>query len=88
MPVTPNILLQAATTAKAQAASANAPALTAEPGDKASSFAQVYANQAQNKPSALADGSAKPARDKVSDSVGKKRRDQRQVCRPGTDCCR
>jgi len=72
MPVTPNILLQAATTAKAQAASANAPALTAEPGDKASSFAQVYANQAQNKPSALADGSAKPARDKVSDSVGKK----------------
>ncbi len=72
MPVTPNILLQAATTAKAQAASANAPGLTAEPGDKASSFAQVYANQAQNKPSALADGSAKPARDKVSDSVGKK----------------
>lgn len=72
MPVTPNILLQAATTAKAQAASANAPALTAEPGDKASSFAQVYANQAQNKPSAMADGSAKPARDKVSDSVGKK----------------
>ncbi|MGF6487164.1 flagellar hook-length control protein FliK [Pseudomonas frederiksbergensis] len=72
MPVTPNILLQAATTAKAQAASANAPALTAEPGDKASSFAQVYANQAQNKPSAMADGSAKPVRDKVSDSVGKK----------------
>jgi flagellar hook-length control protein FliK len=72
MPVTPNILLQVATTAKAQAASANAPALTAEPGDKASSFAQVYANQAQTKPSAMADGSAKPARDKVSDSVGKK----------------
>ncbi|WP_460147279.1 flagellar hook-length control protein FliK [Pseudomonas sp. S2_A02] len=72
MPVTPNILLQAAATAKTQAATANAPALTAEPGDKASSFAQVYANQAQNKPSAVADGSAKPARDKVSDSVGKK----------------
>lgn len=72
MPVTPNILLQAAATAKAQAASANAPALTAEPGDKASSFAQVYANQAQNKPSAVVDGSAKPARDTAPDSAGKK----------------
>ncbi|RON12511.1 flagellar hook-length control protein FliK [Pseudomonas frederiksbergensis] len=72
MPVTPNILLQAAAAAKTQAASANTPAQTAEPGDKASSFAQVYANQAQNKPSAVADGSAKPARDKDSDSVGKK----------------
>ncbi|PAU53372.1 flagellar hook-length control protein FliK [Pseudomonas sp. PICF141] len=72
MPVTPNILLQAAATAKAQAASANAPALTAEPGDKASSFAQVYANQAQTKPGAMADSSAKPARDKVSDNVDKK----------------
>ncbi|URM27557.1 flagellar hook-length control protein FliK [Pseudomonas frederiksbergensis] len=72
MPVTPNILLQAAATAKAQAATANTPALTAEPGDKPSSFAQVYANQAQNKPSAVADGSAKPARDKAPDSAGKK----------------
>lgn len=72
MPVTPNILLQAAATAKAQAATANTPVLTAEPGDKASSFAQVYANQAQNKPSAVADGSAKPARDKAPDSAGKK----------------
>lgn len=72
MPVTPNILLQAATTAKAQVATANAPALTAEPGDKTSSFAQVYANQAQNKPSAVADGSAKPVRDKALDSAGKK----------------
>ncbi|MCO8311515.1 flagellar hook-length control protein FliK [Pseudomonas mandelii] len=72
MPVTPNTLLQATTTAKAQAASANTPALTAEPGDKASSFAQVYANQAQNKPSAMTDGSAKPARDKAPDSASKK----------------
>ncbi|WLG92039.1 flagellar hook-length control protein FliK [Pseudomonas cucumis] len=72
MPVTPNILLQAAATAKAQAATANTPALTAEPGDKPSSFAQVYANQAQNKPTAVADGSAKPARDKAPDSTGKK----------------
>ncbi|UVL00122.1 flagellar hook-length control protein FliK [Pseudomonas sp. B21-048] len=69
MPVTPNILLQAATQAKAQAASANAPALTAEAGDKASSFARVYANQSQNKPSAVADGSAKAARDKAPDSA-------------------
>ncbi|WP_454834305.1 flagellar hook-length control protein FliK [Pseudomonas lini] len=72
MPVTPSIFLQAAATAKTQAASANTPALTAEPGDKASSFAEVYANQAQNKPSAVTDGSAKPARDKAPDSAGKK----------------
>ncbi|PQP06557.1 flagellar hook-length control protein FliK [Pseudomonas frederiksbergensis] len=72
MPVTPNILLQAAAAAKTQAASVNTPASTAEPGDKASSFAQVYANQAQNKASATADGSAKPVRDKASDNTGKK----------------
>ncbi|MDI3273035.1 flagellar hook-length control protein FliK [Pseudomonas sp. AL03] len=72
MPVTPNMLLQAAAQAKTQAASANTPALAAEPGDKASSFAQVYANQAQNKPSAVSDGSAKPVRDKTPDSLGKK----------------
>ncbi|MBD9589975.1 flagellar hook-length control protein FliK [Pseudomonas sp. PDM03] len=72
MPVTPNILLQAAAQAKTQAASANPPALSAEPGDKASSFAQVYANQAQNKPSAATDGSPKPVRDKAPDSPDKK----------------
>lgn len=72
MPVTPNILLQAAAQAKTQAASANTPALSAEPGDKASSFAQVYATQAQNKPSAAPDGSVKPARDKSPDSPDKK----------------
>ena len=72
MPVTPNILLQAAAQAKTQAASANPPALAAEPGDKASSFAQVYANQARNKPFAVADGSVKPVRDKAPDSAGKK----------------
>ena len=65
MPVTPNILLQASRQAKTQAASANPPALTAEPGDKAASFAHVYANQAQNKPYALADASVKPVRDKT-----------------------
>lgn len=71
MPVTPNILLQAAAQAKTPAASANSTALIAEPGDKASSFAQVYAKQAQNKPAAAADGSASPVRDKAADSAGK-----------------
>lgn len=72
MPVTPNMLLQAAAQAKTQATSANTPAPAAEPGDKASSFAQVYANQARNKPSAVGDGSAKPIRDKTPDSPDKK----------------
>jgi flagellar hook-length control protein FliK len=72
MPVTPNILLQAGAAAKSQAASANTPAPTAEPGDKASSFAQVYANQAQSKPSVVADGSAKPVRDKTPDNADQK----------------
>jgi flagellar hook-length control protein FliK len=72
MPVTPNSLLQAAAQAKTQAAPANTPALAPEAGDKASSFAQVYANQAQNKPSAVTDGPAKPMRDKTPDSPGKK----------------
>ncbi|MGL6246822.1 flagellar hook-length control protein FliK [Pseudomonas sp.] len=71
MPVTPNSLLQAAATAKTQVASANTPALAAEPGDKASSFADVYANQAQNKPSATADKPAKPATDNASQGAGK-----------------
>ncbi|PYY70361.1 flagellar hook-length control protein FliK [Pseudomonas jessenii] len=72
MPVTPDILLQASRQAKTQAASANPPALTAEPGDKAASFAHVYASQAQSKPDALADASVKPGRDKSSDAAGKK----------------
>lgn len=76
MPVTPNILLQATAQAKTQAASANSSALTAEPGDKASNFAQVYANQSQAKPFAMADAPARPARDKAPektpDNAGKK----------------
>lgn len=76
MPVTPNILLQAAAQTKTQAgnanSSANSTAQAAEPGDKAASFAQVYAKQAQNKPASAADGSAKPVRDKVADNAGKK----------------
>ncbi|MBD9438850.1 flagellar hook-length control protein FliK [Pseudomonas sp. PDM04] len=69
MPVTPNILLQATAQAKTQAASANSSALTAEPGDKASSFAQVYANQSQTKPFALADAPARPAKDKAPEKT-------------------
>jgi len=72
MPVTPNNLLQAVAPAKAQANAANSTALTAEPGDKASSFAQVYAKQAQNKPAAAADGVVKPVRDKAADGAGNK----------------
>jgi flagellar hook-length control protein FliK len=66
------MLLQAAAQAKTQAASANTPALAPEAGDKASSFARVYANQAQNKPSAVTDGAATPMRDKSPDGPGKK----------------
>ncbi|MET0778390.1 MAG: flagellar hook-length control protein FliK [Pseudomonas mandelii] len=71
MPVTPNSLLQAAATAKTQAASANTPAQGSEPGDKASSFADVYANQAQNKPSVVADKAAKQATENASQTPGK-----------------
>ena len=72
MPVTPNILLQSAAQAKAKAASAPAPAQAAEPGDKASSFAHVYANQARSTPSAGNDGPVKPMRDKAAEGPGKK----------------
>ncbi|QJP94545.1 flagellar hook-length control protein FliK [Pseudomonas fluorescens] len=71
MPATPNILLQTAAQAKAQAASAKSSAVAAVPGDKASSFAQVFADQGQNKPCAATDNSVAPARDKDSGSVGK-----------------
>ncbi|WP_085648522.1 MULTISPECIES: flagellar hook-length control protein FliK [unclassified Pseudomonas] len=72
MPASPNILLQTAAQAKAQAASAKSSAVAAEPGDKASSFAQVFADQGTNKPSVTVDNSLKPARDKVADNSGKK----------------
>jgi flagellar hook-length control protein FliK len=72
MPATPNILLQTAAQAKAQAASAKSSALAADPGDKATSFAQVFADQGPNKPAASTDNSLKPARDKVADNSGKK----------------
>ncbi|MEE9679900.1 flagellar hook-length control protein FliK [Pseudomonas moraviensis] len=72
MPATPNILLQTAAQAKAQAASAKSSAMAADAGDKASSFARVFADQAPAKPAVGADNSVKPARDKVADSSGKK----------------
>ncbi|MBV4469554.1 flagellar hook-length control protein FliK [Pseudomonas siliginis] len=72
MPATPNILLQTAAQAKAQAASAKSSAMAADAGDKASSFAKVFADQAPVKPAVSADNSVKPARDKVADSSGKK----------------
>lgn len=72
MPASPNILLQTAAQAKAQAASAKSSAVAAEPGDKASSFAQVFADQGPNKPSVTVDNSLKPARDKVADNSAKK----------------
>ncbi|PWE43798.1 flagellar hook-length control protein FliK [Pseudomonas prosekii] len=72
MPVTPNLLLQAATKAKSQAAAANNPVAAAEPGDKAASFANVFAKQAQKKPAMLAEAPVKPARDKVADAPAKK----------------
>ena len=70
MPVTPNILLQAAAQAKSQSV-ANSSAQAAEPGDKASSFAQVYAKQAENKAAPVGEGSAKPA-EQTSDAPAKK----------------
>lgn len=72
MPATPNILLQTAAQAKAQAASAKSSAMAADAGDKASTFAKVFADQAPVKPAVSADNSVKPARDKVADSSGKK----------------
>ena len=72
MPATPNILLQNAAQAKAQAASAKTPAMAVDAGDKASSFAKVFADQGSGKSVATADNSPKPSRDKVADNSGKK----------------
>jgi flagellar hook-length control protein FliK len=66
------MLLQATSKAQTQAASANAPAVEAGPGDKASSFAQVYAKESQGKAVAPGEGAARAMRDKVADNAGKK----------------
>ncbi|VVM35473.1 flagellar hook-length control protein FliK [Pseudomonas fluorescens] len=72
MPATPNILLQNAAQAKAQAASAKTSAMAVDTGDKASSFAKVFADQGPGKPVASTDNSPKASRDKVADNSGKK----------------
>mgnify|MGYP001570494535 CR=1 FL=1 len=72
MPATPNVLLQSAAQAKAQAAAAKAPVMAADTGDKASSFAQVFADQGPKKNLPGTDSSLKPARDKVADNSDKK----------------
>lgn len=71
MPLTPNMLLQAASQAKTQAASASPQASAAEPGDKGASFARVFAKEALGKPVAAADGPIKPARDKGGETAAK-----------------
>ncbi|WJV21425.1 MULTISPECIES: flagellar hook-length control protein FliK [Pseudomonas] len=71
MPLTPNMLLQAASQAKTQAASATPQASAAEPGDKGASFARVFAKEALGKPVAAADGPIKPARDKGVEAAAK-----------------
>ncbi|MCX2898491.1 flagellar hook-length control protein FliK [Pseudomonas mandelii] len=72
MPVTPNLLLQAAAKAKAQPSSANPLASPAEPADKAASFAKVYARQEQTRPAQGLDGPARSVRDKAPDLGAKK----------------
>lgn len=72
MPVSQNLLLQAAAKAKTQPVAANPLASPAEPADKASSFSQVYASQGRNKSSAVVDGLNRQMRDKTPDAHGKK----------------
>lgn len=71
MPVTPNSLLQASVQAKPQAA-VNSPAAAPDLGDRASSFAQVFAKQAPAKAAAAPEPVVKPARDKAADNTVKK----------------
>lgn len=71
MPVTPNTLLQATSQAKPQAA-VNSPAAAPEFGNKASSFAQVFAQHTPAKSSAAAEPGVKPVRDKAGEPVVKK----------------
>ncbi|VVO09234.1 flagellar hook-length control protein FliK [Pseudomonas fluorescens] len=64
MPLSPNTLLQAAPTAKPQAATANNQATVARPGDKSADFSRVFAKEAQNQPAPTGEGKARLARDK------------------------
>jgi len=67
MPVTPDIFLQAATQAKAKAPPASAPVSSPEPGNKASSFARVYADQTPDKSAAAGNGSNEPIGKKTTE---------------------
>ncbi|MCE0460294.1 flagellar hook-length control protein FliK [Pseudomonas uvaldensis] len=81
MPVTPNTLLQAATQAKPQTA-VNSPAAAPEPGNRASSFAQVFAKQTPVKSPSVSDPSIKPVRDKSPDNPVKKEVDSETAAAP------
>ncbi|KAF0863610.1 flagellar hook-length control protein FliK [Pseudomonas sp. LD120] len=80
MAVTPHSLLQATAQASPQSKAQPTPvgplASLAQPGDKASSFAQLYAKESQNKPQNkslnVAGNSPKPLRDSNADSGPKK----------------
>ncbi|CAH0272550.1 flagellar hook-length control protein FliK [Pseudomonas brassicacearum] len=71
MPVTPNTLLQASVQAKPQAA-VNSPAAAPDRGDRASSFAQVFAKQAPAKAASAPEPAVKSARDNASNDTVKK----------------
>jgi len=81
MPVTPNTLLQATAPAKPQAA-VNPLAAGPEAGDKASSFAQVFAKQAPVKSPAVPEPSVKPGGDKTSDTTVRKDADSDTAAAP------
>ncbi len=71
MPVTPNTLLQASVQAKPQVA-VNSPAAAPDLGDRASSFAQVFAKQAPAKAAAAPEPPVKSVRDNASSNTVKK----------------
>ncbi|QGA49032.1 flagellar hook-length control protein FliK [Pseudomonas brassicacearum] len=71
MPVTPNTLLQASVRAKPQAA-VNSPAAAPDLGDRASSFAQVFAKQAPAKAALAPEPAMKSVRDNASSDTVKK----------------
>lgn len=68
MPLASNPLLQSASVAKPQSVGASSPDKVADAGkDKASGFAEVYAQQSEGKPTAVKDAPGTAARDKVAD---------------------
>ncbi|SCW95020.1 MULTISPECIES: flagellar hook-length control protein FliK [unclassified Pseudomonas] len=71
MPVTPNSLLQASVQAKPKVA-VNSPAAAPDLGDRASSFAQVFAKQAPSKAAVAPEPVVKSVRDKAADNTVKK----------------